>query len=277
MRRLLTIACGVALLVLLGGCWSSATLSGNATGPPARILMVKDYILRALIAQDEQLTGTFAGRTTYVIGSNHLRPDVPALTGAVPTATYTSYAAFARDVAAGRLPPADTAVQYDIEKWPGTPLAEQRNPRHYMMLFSRLARARNLFPILAPGRDLVLVPGGLCTKQAGENLDQAYLRCGLAGADASAGAVVVQSQVDESDAARFRTFIAGAARQARSANAHVAVLAQLSTAPLGQLVPLGKMVAAARAAGPIVQGFSLNIRTSDVVLADQLLRSFRPA
>jgi hypothetical protein len=55
----------------------------------------------------------------------------------------------------------------------------------------------------------------------------------------------------------------------------VAVLAQLATAPLGRPASLAQLVAAARSVNGLVQGFSLNIRVTDVPMADSLLRSFR--
>jgi hypothetical protein len=245
-------------------------------GPPARILVVKDYVLRAVLAQDKRLAGTFAGRTTYVAVPNGSRSGVPQVAGTVEaTAIFTSYAAFAADIAAGRLPRSDHAVLYDIEKWGATPLAEQQNPRAYMMMFSQLARAHGLLPILAPGRDLVLVRGAPCVKRGGENLSEAYIRCDLAGADAHAAALVVQAQVNQSDVRAFHGFLVQAVRQARAGNPGVAVLAQLATAPLGRQASLAELVAAARSVNGLVQGFSLNIRVTDVQVADSLLRSFR--
>ena len=245
-------------------------------GTPAKILMVQGYPLRALLAQDEHLGHTFVNRTTYVLDANVARPAAPQLAGTVePTAIYKSYAAFARDIAAGRVPGSVHAVLYDIEKWEATPLAEQQNPRPYMVRFSKLARAHRLFPILAPARDLALVPGGSCLKQQGENLSEAYIRCGLASADAHAGILVVQSQAEQFNVPAFHDFVARATRQARAGNPRVAVLAQLATAPLGHEASLFQLVAAARSVGGFVQGFSLNIRMRDIQLADGLLRSFR--
>jgi hypothetical protein len=245
-------------------------------GPPAPILMVKDYALRAVLAQDKQLAGTFTGRTTYVAAPIWPRSVVPELAGTVEaTAIFTSYAKFAEDVAAGRLPRSDHAVLYDIEKWGATPWAEQQDPRAYMLKFSRLARAHGLLPILAPGRDLVLVHGAACQKRGSENLSEAYIRCDLAGADAHAAALVVQTQVNQSDVRAFRGFLMQAVRQARAGNPGVAVLAQLATAPLGRPASLAELVAAARSVNGLVQGFSLNIRVTDIPMADSLLRSFR--
>jgi hypothetical protein len=236
--------------------------------------MVRDYALRAALAQDKQLGGTFADRQTYVIGVD--RSVVPRLAGTVEvTAIYTSYAAFVADITAGRLPGSYHAVLYDIEKWGATPFAEQQNPKAYMVRFSELARAHGLLPILAPARDLALVPGGSCEKRTGENLNEAYIRCGLAGADAHAAALVVQSQVNQNDVSAFRRFLAQAVRQARAGNPGVAVLAQLATAPLGREASLAELVTAARSVGGLVQGFSLNVRMTDIGTAVGLIRSFR--
>ena len=118
------------LLALAAGCSSPSGRPAPMNGPPARILVVKDYALRAVLAQDKQLASTFAGRTTYVAAPDGSRPGVPQLAGTVEATTiFTSYAAFAADIAAGRLPRSDHAVLYDIEKWGATPLAEQRNPK----------------------------------------------------------------------------------------------------------------------------------------------------
>lgn len=263
----------MALLAMaaLPGCSSSP----DPHAPPAKILMVRDYALRAALAQDKHLGGTFADRQTYVIGED--RPAVvPGLSGTVEdTAIYTSYAAFAADIAAGRLPRPYHAVLYDIEKWGATPFAEQQNPKAYMVRFSELARAHGLLPILAPARDLALVPGGSCEKRSGENLNEAYLRCGLAGADAHAAALVVQSQVNQNDVPAFRGFLTQAVKQARAGNPQVAVLAQLATAPLGREASLAELVAAARSVKGLVQGFSLNVRMKDIDTAVALLWSFR--
>jgi hypothetical protein len=278
--RLVAVA-GLAFLglALLSGCGSPDGGPSRLAGPPAKILMVNGYVLLSLVAQDEPLARTFANRTTYVLGANGPNapaPAVPELAGTVQrTADYTSYAAFAADVAGGRVPGPDRAVLFDIEKWPATPLIEQQHPKYYMAKLSQLARAHGLFPILAPARDLVLVPGAFCRKRAGEDVAQAYLRCGLAGADAHAGALVVQSQVDQSNVPQFHSFVAHAVRQARAGNPHVTVLAQLATAPLGQSASLTQLVAAARSVGGFVQGFSLNARVSDIQLADHLLWSFK--
>lgn len=269
---------GLAFLALVGllGCQTQSTAPlPHLSGPPAKILLMHDYALQALLNQDKRLAHTFVNRETYVITTGTSEPAAPQVAGTVPTATFTSYATFAADMEAGLLPKSYHAVLYDIEKWGATPLAEQQDPRAYMLRFSELARAHGLLPILAPARDLTLVPGATCVKQGNENLSEAYIRCGLAGADAHAGAVVVQSQVDQFDVPAFRQFLTLAARQARAGNPGVAVIAQLATAPLGRAASVYQLVAAARSVRGVVQGYSLNIQTSDTPTADALLWSFK--
>ena len=258
---------------LLIGCGPSRAALAPVPRSFAKILMVRGYALRAILEQDEANARIFAGRTTYVVGPGRSWPGAGPITGTIePTASYTSFAAFAADIASRRLPRGDHAVMYDIEKWAATPLVEQQHPLEYMTRFSKLARAHGLLPILAPGRDLVLAPGGSCVKRPGETLSRAYIRCGLAGADANAAVLVVQSQVDQSDVQIFHSFVGQAVKQARAANRRITVIAQLSTAPLGQVASLAQLVTAARSAAGLVQGFSLNVRMSDIPAAELLLR-----
>ena len=249
------------------------------TVPAGQIILVKASILQAVLVQDGHLAHTFADRVVYVTNPapGASQAQAPRLAGIVqPTYIYKSYAAFAADVASGRLPSSVRAVMYDIEKWPGTPANEQQNPQAYMARFSELARQHGLLPILAPARDLALVRGGTCRKRRGENPSQAYLRCGLPSAVQGAAALIVQGQVDEFDVAAYRQFIAAAAAQATSHNPGVAVLAQLATAPLGRPALTAQLVAAARSVAGRVQGFSLTARLGDVQTSAELLQALQP-
>jgi hypothetical protein len=250
---------------LLIACGPAAGALVPHTGSSAKILLVRGYVLRAMLGQDPGNARILAGRKTYVLGTGKSWPGHRPTAGSIePTASYTSFAAFAADVAGRRLPRADHAVLYDIEKWAATPLVEQQHPLEYMARFSALAKAHGLLPILAPARDLVLVPKGSCVKHLGETLSHAYIRCGLAGADANAAVLVVQSQVDQSDVQIFHSFLARAVKQARAGNRHIKVIAQLSTAPLGRVASLAQLVNAGRSVGGLVQGFSLNVRMTDL-------------
>jgi hypothetical protein len=268
-----------ATLVLLGCQAQSWPPVPEGTGPPAPIMVLKSSILHSVLAEHGELADTFAGRMTYLAGPATGSARARALAGPVSgtvrnTYIYKSYAAFASDLAAGRLPSTVHAVLYDIEKWPATPRDEQQQPQVYMRRFSALARAHGLLPILAPARDLTLVPGGSCVKRGGENLSEAYIRCGIATADAGAAALVVQSQIEEFNVAAYRRFLSVVARQARVGNPRIAVLAQLATAPLGQPASVPQLVAAARSVHGLVQGFSLTARPADDETTAGLLWAF---
>jgi hypothetical protein len=266
-------------VLVLAGCQTAQNWPPvrEGTGPPAPIIVLRSSILHSVLAEHGELAGTFAGRMTYLVAPSGQGQGqaLAGLAGTVKnTYIYKSYAAFAADVAAGRLPSSVHAVLYDIEKWPATPLGEQRSPQFYMRRFSALARAHGLLPVLAPARDLALVPGGSCAKRGSENLSEAYLRCGLAGADQGAAALVVQSQAEEFNVTAFRHFVAAVARQARAGNPRIAVLAQLATAPLGQPASVPQLVSAARSVHQLVDGFSLTARNVDTETTAGLLWAF---
>jgi hypothetical protein len=261
---------------LVSGCQAHTAALAHLRGPPAQIVVVEGLILRTVLAKYPPLAHAFAGRTTYVAVSGPRRPFIPRPAGIIePTVIYKSFAALARDLAAGKVPAFVHAVLYDPEKWAATPMAEQRNPRAYMVRFSELARAYGLIPILAPARDLVLVPGAACMKRTRENLTEAYIRCGLATADAHAAVLVVQSQIDQFNLPVYQHFLAVAARQARAANPRVAVVAELATAPGGRAATAAQLVAAARSVGGLVQGFSISARRADLQAAGGVLESFK--
>jgi hypothetical protein len=266
----------LAVLLVLAGCQTQSWPPvKEGTGPPAPIMVLKSSILHSVLAEHGQLAGTFKGRMTFLATPASAPTQPPALAGTVKnTLIYTSYHEFVRDLAETRLPSTVHAVLYDIEKWPATPRYEQQQPQAYMRRFSALARAHGLLPILAPARDLTLVTGSTCAKNRSENLTQAYLRCGLAGADAGAAALVVQSQAAEFDPSAFRGFVAAAARQARAGNPRIAVLAQLATAPLGRPASISQLVAAARSVHGLVQGYSLTARNVDTETTAGLLWAF---
>jgi hypothetical protein len=278
-RLRLGTACLLGAVLVLAGCQTAQNWPPvrEGTGPPAPIIVLRSSILHSVLAEHGELAGTFAGRMTYLVAPSGQGQGqaLAGLAGTVKnTYIYKSYAAFAADVAAGRLPSSVHAVLYDIEKWPATPLGEQRSPQSYMRRFSALARAHGLLPVLAPARDLALVPGGSCAKRGSENLSEAYLRCGLAGADQGAAALVVQSQAEEFNVTAFRHFVAAVARQARAGNPRIAVLAQLATAPLGQPASVPQLVSAARSVHQLVDGFSLTARNVDTETTAGLLWAF---
>lgn len=218
------------------------------------------------------------GPATLVLGPPPAAAGQAAEPAALPGraslgAVYTSYATFRQDLASRQIPAGVKAVSYDPELWPATPAREQANPVGYMRLFARAARHAGYTVILVPGRDLMLVPGARCGQRPHETIDTAFLRCGLPAAAARL-APVFEAQVapEEMQPARAAAFAAACARQARAASPHVAVLATLSTVPLGHRVTGGQLARAAAAIQPFVQGFQLNLTRVSIRPALTLLR-----
>jgi hypothetical protein len=97
-------------------------------------------------------------------------------------------------------------VLFDIErKSHGVPLREQRHPKKYMRAFVTRAHDRGQLAILAPGKSLVIVAGGDCTKRRSEDTWQAYLRCRLPSVPSDY--LLVQSQNLECNATTFEHFV----------------------------------------------------------------------
>jgi len=253
--------------MVLSGCSANAPLATVR----ARVLIVSDSVAGATRAQDKNFVSP--RRIIYATVKAGSRQTGPRVLGTVPTVIFTSFATFENDLAAGSIPRSVGAVMYDIEKWTQTPTVEQQDPRTYMAMFSKLASAHHLVPILAPGRDLALVPGASCIKRTGETLNQAFLRCGLASADARAKVLVIQSQVNEFDTVGFQRFVAEAAHQARVANTSITVVAELATAPLGHAASVPQLVRAAHSVYGKVEGFALSARPRDIELAAGVLAS----
>jgi hypothetical protein len=218
------------------------------------------------------------GPATLVLGPEGQVPDPAGPPGRASLgAVFASYTAFRQELSNGVLPAGVKAVSYDPERWPATPAREQANPIGYMRLFARAARPAGLTVILVPGRDLMLVRGARCGQRRHETIDGAFLRCGLPAAAARLAPVFeVQVAPEELNPARAAAFTEACARQARAANPHVAVLATLSTVPLGHQVTGSELARAAAAIRPFVQGFQLNLTTASLRPALAFLRTARP-
>lgn len=115
--------------------------------------------------------------------------------------------------------------------------------------------------ILTPARDLLLVSGSDCFKQNGETLDQAFIRCNIAGDAAKAGADIVslQFQADEATPTTYANYTNQAAAQARAANPGVTVWAQLTTAISGSVQSSCTLYNAYTSIKNSVSGFWINV------------------
>jgi hypothetical protein len=147
-----------------------------------------------------------------------------------PAVAWSDERKFERDLRDGAIPPNVKDVMYDPEGWPATPRGERRHPIAAMRAFATAARAAGYRVIITPHPNLVDVSGASCARSGTETTSAAFLRCGIEGAAARLADVVeVQGQWLEGDPTAYRSFVEGAADQARRAHPGVVVLAGLST------------------------------------------------
>jgi hypothetical protein len=191
--------------------------------PPFGEMWIGTANTAAVLAEiDPEVSRLFlGGRASVMLGG---------IEGEQTAMAWASQAAFADDLAAGRVPRSVRVVLYDPEGWDATPLTERRDPATAMRAFGELARSNGFVAIITPHPSLVAVPGGACVIGEGESTETAYLRCGIQ-ADAAryADVVEVQGQYLETDVTAYRSFVVAATQQARRANPSVSVLSGIST------------------------------------------------
>jgi hypothetical protein len=158
-------------------------------------------------------------------------PSSHVIGGAVPgyqvTATrmFSSFDAYdAQDMTA------NAWVCYDLEAGDGfpAPAREKQMPKAFIPTFAAKAKRRGHGLIASPGRDLVFVPGAVCGRQEGENINDAYLRCGIPAACEGAAVLLVQSQDTQKDIPAFTNLLSGA--KAQQADPNQALWSGLTTA-----------------------------------------------
>jgi hypothetical protein len=182
----------------------------------------------------------------------------------IPTADYTSYAGIKAAFTAGSLPGRYRAVIYDNERWPDTPVTEQRNPARYERLVSRLLHRHGLIYIATPTPDLMWSVGRPRDSYV------AFLRNHLAGDAARYADIIdIQAQVRETDIPEFVRFVKQAVRQSRKANRNIKILIGLRTNP-----GTGKLAAAYQAVAGMADGYWLNVNGRSQVAMNLLRRIY---
>jgi hypothetical protein len=182
---------------------------------------------------------------------------------------FTSYQAFADQLKSGPIPGQVQYVAYDPEKWNATPLREQLDPTTYMKRFTRLARRHDLQPIVAPGRDLLLVHR--CPRGRRERLDKAFVHCDLAAGGSGANTFVIQAAPEEASPAAYLSLVRQVSAQVRRSSPATAVLATVNVS----LVPLQQLVHLVRSARRYVNGFEVNTAPSSLRTAVALIERVR--
>jgi hypothetical protein len=153
-----------------------------------------------------------------------------AVSGKTVALSWPSVAGFLQALREGLIPSTVKYVMYDPENWPATPRSERLDPVTAMTTFAAIAHTHGYEVIITPHPSLVTVPGATCVQRGGESVEDAFLRCDIAGeAAVDADIVETQAQYLEADPARYASFVSATAAQARAANPKVLVLSGLST------------------------------------------------
>lgn len=210
--------------------------------------------------------------------------SLPSGFESTPVLKYTSYAQFQADLSAGPggtsvIPAAYQWLMYDNEfsndgtggnSWPA-PMNEADDPWTYMRLFVRLAHANGYQVILVPARDLGTDPTTVLPARPGEDLDNWYIRTGIAYTAAAAGAEVVhiQSQAGQaSPPAQFDALFAACAAQIEQASGYCRRTAGVSTtSPSGVTAP--SMHDSATSVATTTHGYWLNLSDATVSTATE--------
>jgi hypothetical protein len=274
-RRRLLGTLGTLVAATAAACTATA-----AGGVPAASASTHDWIATGwnihLADRIDPATTRHFFNTPSSFGTGPTASASPVTDGLAASAVlvYDSYARFASDLRGGTISRSYKWVLYDPEEGPQTPAAEQLSATKYLAQFGRLAHAHGYKVIEAPGRDLgnVARSGSACPERPGENLDQWYIRCDIAGAAAAAADVyVLQDQVNTTSLAEYGSLFSSARRQALAANPQAVVDSELST----NYGTAGQMAAAARSVR--AGGFYVSITRAAIGRAGQFFRLMRAA
>jgi hypothetical protein len=276
-----TVACLCLLLVAAIASSSFASTAGVPAAAPTirqvnQVWFTNPLSLPTLSAATPTLAEKFFNRPD----SYEWLGYVPEGWSTSPYVNYGSYAQFKADIDGGTAPAVDL-LMYDPEQWWRTPVEEQKRPRFYMREFGQLAHANGYRVVNAPAMNLLTVRGADCVERSGEDLWAAYMRCRFPEhAAKKADGYDIQTQRWECEASlwpsrnpraspslvqTYKSRVAAAADQARTANAGIEVYSGLST---GWCAPTGSDLYAAWAAvRDVVAGHFIHMEEPNVLAA----------
>jgi len=254
-------ACAALVVAVLVGAsvWSVAALGAGrrcrtCARPPAFIISVG--ALRRLVdagLPHSLLLADFNRPSTLLIGAGR-HPD-PLVPRATRVAYFTSAEALIRAVSRGGVPKDVPDVLLDLERWPLTPAAQQRQPILWARRALAAAHRAGKRLIFTPALDLLGVLTG--RQQRGRALQAFYDRL-LAGPGARASDIFeIQAQATEGTAAAG-VFAPRALRAVQRARPGEPVFVGLSTNPSGRTVTAADLYAIVRAT-PQAAGYWLNV------------------
>ncbi len=257
----------VGLVVFAGAAGPWPGVSASSMGKPIGLSSVywifyKEDFNHLNVEAPALIKQVAAGPGTYVLEQRAGGDRLPA--SVIPVQYFFSSTGLQAAIDHHQVIPGVKVVADDLENFAVTPAPERKNPIPALKGFGDAAHAHGYRSILMPGRDLMRVPGAVCSQRPGTTISQAYLRCGLPTAAAYAPIYVIQAAAVETNLSALRQLVQDGAAQARKANPHALVLATLSVSPNGLYVPASAVAVAAEAIRPYVQGFFINdLRTSD--------------
>lgn len=251
----------VCCLLALSACSTSpqppaGRPSPGVTSEPGGQVSTWIFTGRALgqVLRNRAAEQVLRGDTIYRIGGD--TPPASSGVKTILTVRFRSYAALHASLQAHSLPHGCHALLLDLEAWSFTPKAEQADPIRYYRMAAQDAHRQHLTLIAAPATDLVIASNPSGSGPYDSRVLASRIFAGIAEA---ADVISVQSQTFERDTGRYRQFVTAAAGQARAANAHVVLLAGLSSNPSGAAVSTAQLTAALRAVRGVVAGFWMNI------------------
>ena len=257
----------VGLVVFAGAAGSWSAVSASSTGKPLGLSSVywvfyKEDFNHLSAEAPALMKQVAAGPGTYVLEQRVGGTRLPARV--IPVQYFFSSAALQAAVGHHQVIPGVKVVADDLENFAITPASERKNPIPALRGFGDDAHAHGYRSILMPGRDLMRVPGAVCSQRPGTTISQSYLRCDLPTAAAYASIYVIQAAAVETNLSALRQLVQDGAAEAHRANPHALVFATLSVSPNGLFVPSSAVVAAAQEIRQYVQGFFINdLRPSD--------------
>jgi hypothetical protein len=188
------------------------------------------------------------------------------------TVEYSSYAAFAADVATGNINPAATAVSYTISNSSSvTPADEQQNPVYYARLFSDLAHQQGLTAIVDPSCGLLNVIWPTVYPPYNSVLLPDCANELLVGMALTADIIVFDVQGDEGNSALYGQTVSQAAAVVKLTNPYIKFVGKISTDNTEMTsanATVADVIASAKSAFNYVDGFSINMGNTSATVND---------
>lgn len=231
---------------------------GAASGP---YWLLEDYDVQPLLAAglpQRLLADYFDNPRTFLITryGRARATQVALLPRATEVLSFDDRDQLSQALSSGAVPSSVVYLLYDPERWPATPVAQQRQPFAAAAEVFRLAKQYGKRLIFTPAADLASVANAAYART---NRFTGYLQLRFAEQGARTCDVFeIQAQQVEGTVA-FTSFVGSAVGQARAANPRALILVGLTTKAPRQRVTGQLLLAAYRATRSEVAGYWINI------------------